>query len=54
MPFIYRMASLYLTQLMYADYVVMLRTKWRLCLLQKVVKIRASFLKLLAEIRGPV
>jgi len=44
---------LYFAQLMYADYVVMLRIKWP-CFLPKTVKIRAAFLKLLAEMRGPV
>jgi len=39
--------------LMYADYVVMLTIKWP-CFLPKIVKIRAAYLRLLAEMHGPV
>jgi len=46
------MAPLYFAELMYADYVVMLRIKWP-CFLSKLVKIRAALLKLLAKMRGP-
>jgi len=53
MPFIYLMAPLYFVQLMYADYVVMLRIKWP-CYLPNIMKIQAAILKLLAEMRGPV
>jgi len=47
------MAPLYFEQLMYADYVVILRIKWH-CFLPKIVKIRAALLKLLAEMRGHI
>jgi len=50
MPFIHQMATLYFAQLMYADYVVVLRIKWP-CFLSKILKIRAAILKL-AEMRG--
>jgi len=51
--FIHQIAPFYFAQLMYEDYVVMLRIKW-FCFLPKIVKIRAALLKLLAEMRGPV
>jgi len=41
MPFIHRMAPLYFAQLMYADYVVMVRIKWP-CFVPKVGKIRVA------------
>jgi len=53
MHFIHQIAPLYFAQLMYTDYVVMLRIKW-LCFLPKIVKIRAALLKLLAEMRGTI
>jgi len=40
-------------QITYADYVVMLRIKWPRSL-PRIVKIRAAFLNLLAEMSGPV
>jgi len=53
MPFIHQIALLYFAKLMYADYVVMFSIKMP-CFLPKILKIRAAFLKLLAEMRGPV
>jgi len=53
MTFIHQIVPLYFAQLMYADYVVILRIKWP-CVLPKIVKIRAALLKLLAEMCGPV
>jgi len=53
LSFIHQMAPFYFAQLMYADYVAMLRIKWP-CFLLKIPKIRAAYLKLLAEMRGPV
>jgi len=47
MPLIHQMAPLYFAQLIYANYVIVLRIKWQ-CLLPKIMKIRAAFLMLLA------